>query len=102
MLFDGEELREIISLTPNEIELRSEHGRCYRMLSIAEALALDLDLFIGVGNRHRIRFLRRRTHKFVVNAGSRTTKRLTGDSGINIAHPLVREHRLIRCQSSKS
>jgi hypothetical protein len=49
MLFDGEELREIVNRTPNAIELRNEHGRCCRILSTAEALALDLDLFVGIG-----------------------------------------------------
>ena len=33
MLFDGQELREIIARTPNEIELRNEYGRCRRILS---------------------------------------------------------------------
>ncbi len=64
MLFDGQELREIIDRTPDVIELRNEYGRCCRILSRAEALALDLDLFIGIGNRRRIRFLRRRTQNF--------------------------------------
>jgi hypothetical protein len=73
MLFGGKELRDVISRTPNEIELRNEHGRCCRMLSIAEALALDLDLFIGIGNRRRIRFVRPRTQKHPMNSGSRTT-----------------------------
>jgi len=93
MLFDGEELREIVGRTPNLIEFRNEHGRCCRMLSSPEALALDLDLFVGIGNRRRIRFLRRRAQKFAVNAGSHTTRRLKGDGGVNIAHPLFREHR---------
>lgn len=93
MLFEREELREIICRTPNEIELRNEHGRCCRTLSSAEALALDLDLFVGIGNRRRIRFLRWRTRKFTLNAGSHTTQRLKGEAGVNIAHPLVREHR---------
>ena len=93
MLFDGQELREIVGLTPNPIELRNEYGRCCRILSHAEALALDLDRFIGIGNRRRIRFLRWRTQKFTLNAGSHTTKRLKGEAEMNIAHPLVREHR---------
>ncbi len=93
MLFDGAELREIIYRTPDVIELRNEHGRCCRILSSAEALALDLDLFVGIGNRRRIRFLRWRTRNFTPNAGSHTTKRLKGEADINIAHPLVREHR---------
>ena len=96
MLFEGEALRELIARTPNEIELRNAHGRCCRMLSGAEALALDLDLFVGVGNRRRLRFLRWRAQKFAVNAGSHTTQRLKGEAGVNIAHPLVREHRPVR------
>lgn len=96
MLFDGQELREIIARTPNEIELRNEYGRCRRILSRADALALDLDLFIGVGNRRRIRFLRSRTQQFALNAGSHTTQRLKGEADVNIAHPKVREHRTIR------
>jgi hypothetical protein len=93
MLFDGQELREIIGRTQNAIELRNEHGRCCRILSGAEALALDLDLFVGIGNRRRIRFLRWRTQKFGLNAGSHTTQQLKDEAGVNIAHPLIREHR---------
>jgi hypothetical protein len=96
MLFEGQQLRELIARTPNEIELRNAHGRCYWTLSSVEALALDLDLFIGIGNLRRIRFLRSRTQTFSLNAGSHTTQRLKGDCEINIAHPLVREHRPIR------
>jgi hypothetical protein len=93
MLFHGQELREIITRTPNEIELRNVHGSCCQMLSNSEALALDLDIFIGVGNRRRIKFLRRSTQRFALNAGSRTTQRLKGEAGQNIGHPLLQEHR---------
>jgi len=96
MLFDGVELRQLILITPNVIELRNEYGRCCRILSRADALSLDLDLFVGIGNRRRIRFLRWRTQKFELTIGSRTTHRLKGESGVNIAHPLVREHRPVR------
>jgi hypothetical protein len=96
MLFDGQELREMIGRTPAPIELRNEHGRCCRSLSSTEALGLDLDLFVGIGNRRRIKFLRSRTEQFALNAGSRTTRRLHGEAGVNIAHPLVREHRPVR------
>lgn len=96
MLFEGQELREIIDRTPNDIELRNEHGRCCRILSSADARALDLELFVGIGNQRRIRFLRWRTRKFRVNAGSYTTRRLKGEADVNIAHPLVREHRPVR------
>lgn len=63
-----------------------------------DGLALDLDLFVGIGNRRRVRFLRRRTQVFAVNAGSHTTQRLKSDAGAHIAHPLVREHRQLRCR----
>ena len=98
MLFDGEELRYMIGRTPGVIELRNVYGRCWRFLSNAEALALDLDLFVGIGNRRRMKFLRSRTQKFDVNTGSHTTQRLKGEAGVNIAHPLVREHRTVRCK----
>ena len=96
MLIEGEELREIIGRTSNGIELRNEHGRCCRILSSAEALAMDLDLFVGIGNRRRIRFLHSHTQTFALNAGSHTTQRLKGEAGLNVAHPLVRQHRPIR------
>jgi len=93
MLFDGDELREMIGRTSNDIELRNEYGRCCRILSASEALALDLNLFVGMGNRRRIRFLRPRSLRSAINAGSHTTQRLKGSGGIRVAHPLIREHR---------
>ncbi|SRR5713101_4617580 len=96
MLFEGQELREIIGRTPNAIELRNEYGRCCRILSRPEALDLDLNLFVGIGNQRRIRFLRRRTQWSQINAGSKTTQRMRGETGANIAHPLIREHRPAR------
>ena len=51
MLFEGQQLRELIARTPNEIELRNTHGRCYRTLSRGEALTLNLDLFIAKRNQ---------------------------------------------------
>ena len=93
MLFDGDELKEILSRTPNGIEFRNEYGRRIRVLGSTEALALDLDLFIGVGNRRRIRFLRRRSQRFMISSGSRTTRRLRNAAGLMIAHPLIRDHR---------
>ena len=99
MIFESQELREIIARTPNEIELRNALGRCCRLLSSADALALDLDLFVGIGNQRRIRFLRSRTQTFALNAGSHTTQRLKGECAVNIAHPLIRVHRTSRSKS---
>jgi len=93
MLLDGQELREVLARTENTIELRNEYGRCYRVVSKREALALNLDLFICIGNRRRIRFLRCRTQMFALNSGSRTTQRLKNERGFNIAPPPIREHR---------
>ena len=93
MFFEDQELREVIRRTSTNIELRNEHGRCCRILSSADALALDLNLFVGIGNRRRIRFLRTRTQRFALNTGSHTTQRLKGRAAVNIAHPLIREHR---------
>ena len=62
-------------------------------------LQLEQTVFTGrlLGNRHRIRFLRGRTQKFAINLGSKTTRRIKSEAGLNIAHPLVREHRTIAC-----
>jgi hypothetical protein len=51
---------------------------------------------VGIGNRRRIRFLRNRTQQFALNAGSHTTQRLKGAAEVNIAHPVIREHRPVR------
>jgi hypothetical protein len=96
MLFDGPELQEVLGRSGDEIELRNEYGRRTRILSRDEALALDPGLFVGIGNRRRIRFLRPLTHRWALNAGSRTTQRLTDGQGVYIAHPLIREHKAIR------
>jgi hypothetical protein len=96
MVIDGNYLRDVLGRTENHIELRNEHGRCCRILTNSDALALDLDLFVGIGNRRRIRFLRFRTQKFVLNAGSHNTQRMTDGFGTNISHPLIREHRPVR------
>jgi hypothetical protein len=95
MQFEGSNLREVISRTADLIEVHNAHGRCCQRISSTEALALDLDLFVGVGNRRRLRFLRRRTQKFNLN-GNRTTRRVTGESGEHIAHPLILEHKSVR------
>jgi len=96
MVFTGQELSEVLGRSANEIELRNEYGRCCRLLSRGEALALDVNLFVGIGNRRRIRFLRGCEFRTVLNAGSQTTQRLKDRSGVNIAHPLIKEHRPIQ------
>lgn len=93
MLFEGQQLREMIQRASSNIELRNEYGRIYRTVSAAEAVALDLDNWIGIGNRRRLRFLRPRATGIIFNAGSRTTQRLKNEKGQHITHPSIREHR---------
>jgi hypothetical protein len=95
MLFTGPELAELIGRSINEIELRNQYGRCCRMLSRQEALALDADSFVGIGNRRRIRFLRPLASHSILNAGSHTTRRMNNEFGESIAPPWIREHRAI-------
>jgi hypothetical protein len=99
MIFSGSELRDVLKRSGDQIELRNNYGRTCRMFSRDEALGLDADLYVGIGNRRRIRFLRPRVSKYILNAGSRTTERMNDGFGTNISHPLIREHRPI---SSKS
>ena len=99
MIFTGPELAEILSRSTNEIELRNLHGRCCRKISGVEALSLDSDLFVGIGNL--------RAHPFstatrVPNDPQRPAAVRLGDlrtgAGKLISPPKVREHRPIsRC-----
>jgi hypothetical protein len=93
MLFTGSELSAVLGRSGHEIELRNQYGRSCRVISRDEALALDRDLFVGIGNLRRIRFLRPRVCNSILNAGSHTTHRMKDGFGVNIAHPLIREHR---------
>jgi hypothetical protein len=95
MLFTGTDLTDVLDRSGNAIELRNQYGRCCRLLSRNEALALDPDLFVGIGNRRRIRFLRPRESNTHLNAGSHTTHRMNDGFGANISHPLIREHRTV-------
>ena len=75
MLFTGRELSDVLGRSGNEIELRNQYGRCCRVVSGDEAMGLDPDLFVGIGNLRRIRFLRPREFRTILNAGSQTTER---------------------------
>ena len=96
MVFTGTELTNVLGLSGHDIEMRNQHGRYCRMISRNDALALDAHLFVGIGNRRRIRFLRPRTSVTMLNAGSHTTQRMNDGFGVNISHPLIREHSPVR------
>ena len=42
MLFDGQELKDIVSHLSKQIELRNEYDRCYKTISASQALSLDV------------------------------------------------------------
>jgi hypothetical protein len=93
MLLTCPELDAVLARTQNDIELRDEYGKCFRIITNKEALALDLNLFVGIGNTRRIRFLRFRTQRCSLNLGSKNTRRVKNEAGKVIAHPLIQEHR---------
>jgi hypothetical protein len=93
MIFTGPELSDVLGRSGNEIELRNQYGRCCRVLSRNEALALDPEILVGVGNIRRIRFLRPRESNTFLNAGSHTTQRMKSQFGASNPPPWVREHR---------
>jgi hypothetical protein len=95
MIFTGPELSDVLGRSGGEIEMRNQYGRCCRLLSRDEALALDPDLFVGIGNLRRIRFLRPRESNTFLNAGSHTTQRMNDGFKASIAPPWIREHRTI-------
>lgn len=96
MLFTGPQLAIVLGRSGNEIELHNQYGRFCRALSRDEAMALDPDLFVGIGNRRRIRFLRPRVSNAILNAGSHTTQRMNDGFGKIIAPPLIKEHRPVQ------
>lgn len=51
MVFVGQELRDVLDRSESAIELRNQYGRPYGLVSKNEALALNLDFFVGIGNR---------------------------------------------------
>ncbi len=93
MVLIGSELSDVLGRSGNEIELRNQYGRCCRILSRDQARELDPDLFVGIGNLRRIRFLRPREFRTSLNAGSHNTERMKGRGDVNIAHPLIKQHR---------
>lgn len=93
MVFTGTELLEVLRCSGVEIKERNEYGRHVRTLSRERALELDPDLYVGIGNRRRIRFIRPRTSKIILNAGSQTTQRINDGLGRMISAPLIREYR---------
>jgi hypothetical protein len=95
MILTGPELNEVLARTENDMELRNEYGRCLRTITRKEALALDLNLFVGIGNTRRIRFLRLRTQRWSLNLGSKHTRRVKNEAGKVVAHPQIQEHRPI-------
>ena len=97
MQFDGDALAGILAQQKQDVALRDANG--YTCGDIPAALALRMvehDLYFGIGNRRRIRYLRpcaqsRRDWC----GGSHTTRRMKDASGVVFSAPLIREHKPI-------
>ena len=89
MQFEGEDLRGILNQQPDLVAIHDEGGfpRGEPLNPLLAVKCLNLDLFVGVGNRRRIRFLRGRTRTFSLNSGSHTTERRRDDWGIITGAP---------------
>jgi expansin (peptidoglycan-binding protein) len=96
MILSGNELIEVLKRSQGPIKLKNEANRTVRMMSASQALDLGTDMFVGVGNRKRIRWIRPVTTSVTLNRGSVTTERIKNADGQHIAHPQIREHRPIR------
>jgi hypothetical protein len=91
MQFEGEELRGILN---QQSDLVAIHDRCGfpRGEALEPLLAIKsvgLDLYVGVGNRRRIRYLRPLADaaRPPWRGGSHTTERIRNDWGVIIGAP---------------
>jgi len=96
MVLAGNELLDVLKRTEGPIKLKNEANRTVRMVSASEALQFGRDLFVGIGNRDRIRCLRPLTMVVALNRGSVNTRRIRNAGGQYIAHPQIREHIPVR------
>jgi len=96
MVLTGNELFDVLRRTQSPIKLKNEANRTVRMLSASQAMELDREMYVGVGNRKRVRWIRPVTTLVTLNLGSVNTKRIKNADGQHIAHPQIREHRPVR------
>jgi hypothetical protein len=80
MLFIGPELLDVLGRSSDEIQLRTQYGRCSQVLSGDDALVLNPSLFVGIGNRWQVRFLRPLELGAVLSAGCIRRSERTTDS----------------------
>jgi len=93
MLFERQELREIICRTADVIELRNEYGRVAGHFPAPRHSFWIWTFSWAFGTGAAFGFLPLAYSEFHTQRGSHTTQRLKGEAEVNIAHPLVREHR---------
>ena len=94
MQFDGPRLIDILGDQSEDVGVKSGSYGIVAVVSPSEALQLaETGLYFGVGNKRRIRFLRRVGASAVLNAGSRTTQRIRNEAGAVCAAPFHIEHR---------
>ena len=99
MQFDGDTLRGILEGQACDLDIHDANGfpRGKKLPAQIVLKYAELGLYVGVGNRKRIRYIRPRASVTLLNEGSRTTVRLrAGDVPVP---PMIREHLTTRCLS---
>ncbi len=97
MQFEGDALAAILAQQVEAVDIHDQN--CYSRGAIPAALALRMvesDIYFGVGNRRRIRYLRPCTKSGRDwCGGSQTTRRMKDTAGVIFSAPLIREHKPI-------
>ena len=81
MQFSGAALRGILANQRDALDVRDSNGDPI-MLRVPVARALkdvDLERFVGIGNRTRVRYLRTVATTWTLNSGSRSTRTVRAD-----------------------
>jgi hypothetical protein len=100
--FYGDELKQILRFQDKPVEVYDSGGFLRGEISGALAARMMLDAYVGIGNRRRIRYLRPLSTACELSDlrnGSRTTKRVRGNSGQFLGGHTLREHRAIQANA---
>ena len=91
MHITGDQLTAILGAQQESVEIRN--GRSYPIGTASPEIALGIverGRFAGVGNAHRIRYIKPDDHHSGWPGGSHTTERIRNDQRIIISPPLIR------------
>lgn len=86
MQFSGADLRGILANQRAAIDVRDHNGGPVALgVPVVRAVkGIDLERYVGVGNRSRIRYLRPMPAEWSLNLGSKTTHPVRADSSCTI------------------